>query len=60
MGLAIGLLPKYRRSATYIPNLHIYLVEEVPRAGLQSGWVLFWSVLWAVGVQWTTQTLLGG
>ncbi len=56
--LAYGLLPQYRAPALWLPGA--YPLEEVPRAGLQSGWVLLWSVLWAVGVQWTTQTLLGG
>lgn len=58
VALAYGLLPRYRAPAVWMPGA--YPLEEEPRAALQSGWVLLWSLLWVVGVQWATQRILGG
>lgn len=55
--LAYGLLPQYRAPMVLQPGS--YPLQEVPRTGAQGGWVLLWSALWAVGVMWTTQTILG-
>lgn len=56
--LAAGLLPQYRAPNVLLPGA--YPLEEVPRTGLQSGWVVLWSVLWGAGVQWATQMFLSG
>ncbi|HXF63600.1 MAG TPA: rhomboid family intramembrane serine protease [Caldilineaceae bacterium] len=57
-GLALGLLPKYRAPATLLPGS--YPLEEEPRGGLELAWVVLWGALWALGLQWATQRILGG
>jgi membrane associated rhomboid family serine protease len=56
--LAAGLLPKYRAPATILPGN--YPLEEEPRPALELGWVVLWSVIWTLGLQWATQRFLGG
>jgi rhomboid protease GluP len=56
--LAAGLLPKYRAPVVMAPGA--YPLAEESRGLIELTWVVLWSVVWWLGVQWATAQFLGG
>jgi rhomboid protease GluP len=55
--LATGMLPKYRAPAMVLAGAHP--LEDASQPVLQGAWLVLWSGVWLLGVQWATQRWLG-